>query len=342
LQEAEDVLAACLDLDLSDNDFLSAAITTEILSDICLSLGKVTQAVERATTSARYANMARDSGQIIDSNVSLANALLQSANPSAGIQFGKAIHLRESLLGPSFQFSGKNAALYCDYLLHYGKASSVLGWASMVGNNTARRSKYDLATVTLASGRAFGLLFAHGDMEARERASKQLDEAVVALREIGKQDNLARGLLARARFLLHVYSKLRESSVLPLAEADLAEVQEIVEYGNMKLLEIDLHIERACLCLVKTSHAGVSLFEPSLNPPMRNTSRGLFARIFGKGSATPQSLATSGGSRLTEQDATLLAEAVKHSQEAELLIVNTGGARRRFEVDDLRAQLRTI
>jgi ATP/maltotriose-dependent transcriptional regulator MalT len=69
-----------------------------------------------------------------------------------------------------------------------------------------------------------------------------LTHAVDGLRRAGQEDDLPRGLLARAAFC-----RLRGD--LAGAAADLAEAQEIAERGGMRLYLCDAHLEGARLAL---------------------------------------------------------------------------------------------
>ena len=73
-------------------------------------------------------------------------------------------------------------------------------------------------------------------------AKKWLDEAVEGLRNSGNQDELPRGLLARAGYY-------RYQQIWDGARRDLEEVGEIAERGEMKLFQAGYHLESARVCL---------------------------------------------------------------------------------------------
>ena len=99
----------------------------------------------------------------------------------------------------------------------------------------------DIALDKLSLGRAHlhkALAEASGDFA---EAEAWLNAAVDGLREAGQQDDLPRGLLARAE--LH-----RHRGDFDRAQADLDEASEIAELGEMKLHLTDFHLESARLC----------------------------------------------------------------------------------------------
>ena len=81
-------------------------------------------------------------------------------------------------------------------------------------------------------------------LSSLDKAKPFLEEAVAGLREAGQQDDLPRGLLARAQYyrLTHEYAK---------AHDDLNEVRDIAELGGMKLHLCDYYLEKKELCLAE-------------------------------------------------------------------------------------------
>jgi hypothetical protein len=75
-------------------------------------------------------------------------------------------------------------------------------------------------------------------------AADFLDQAIDGLRAAGRNDDLPRGLLARAAFR-------RSIGDFPAAARDLDEVEEIAEPGPMRLFLCDLALERARLALAR-------------------------------------------------------------------------------------------
>ena len=99
----------------------------------------------------------------------------------------------------------------------------------------------DIALGHLSLGRAqlLEMLQENGDFP---RTAEHLDQAVDGLRQAGQQDELPRGLLARA--VLH-----RVRGDFAAAQRDLDETMSIAQRGGMRLHEADAHLEYARLHL---------------------------------------------------------------------------------------------
>lgn len=81
-----------------------------------------------------------------------------------------------------------------------------------------------------------------GEDEVYRRAVEWLNQAVDGLREAGQEDDLPRGLLARAAWG-------RWAAHFAAAERDLQECEDIAQRGGMQLHLIDCHLEAARLAL---------------------------------------------------------------------------------------------
>lgn len=103
-----------------------------------------------------------------------------------------------------------------------------------------RDSALDVALEHLVRGRArLARDLARGEAPS-DAAGARLDQAVRLLREYAAQYRLPWGLLARA-----AYRRLTED--FEGAAADLDEALGIAEHGEMRLLQVDVHLERARL-----------------------------------------------------------------------------------------------
>jgi tetratricopeptide (TPR) repeat protein len=101
----------------------------------------------------------------------------------------------------------------------------------------------------LIAGRAWMIRAKHENSGDLSRALAFLETAVTGLRESGNQDDLPRGLIARAECYrrMGAFSKARE---------DLDEAEEIAETGDMKLYLCDYHLEAAKLCRDEGNETG--------------------------------------------------------------------------------------
>ncbi|NIM12424.1 MAG: hypothetical protein GTO45_09945, partial [Candidatus Aminicenantes bacterium] len=107
----------------------------------------------------------------------------------------------------------------------------------------SKRNRWLLAIAldTLSLGRAWLMKTVREENRDFTRALEYVNRAVTGLRESGNQDDLPRGLFARAECfrLMKQYSK---------AWDDLKEAFEIAEMGDMKLHLCDYHLEAGRLC----------------------------------------------------------------------------------------------
>jgi tetratricopeptide (TPR) repeat protein len=184
----------------------------------------------------------------------LAHALHQAGKQSdAEILFREAEALLQKT-APGHQFLlSLSGFRFCDLLLSQGhfrevreRAGMTLQWAVSQG------FVQDIGLDRLSLGRTALLQLQIENPPARSKqyrsvlqeAKDNLDLAVAGLREAGQQDDLPRGLLARAE--LH-----RVTSEYDCAQRDLDEAREIAERGEMKLHLADYHLEATRLSLAQ-------------------------------------------------------------------------------------------
>jgi tetratricopeptide (TPR) repeat protein len=132
---------------------------------------------------------------------------------------------------------------YCDLLLGRGKvrevqnrAGQTLEWAKQQG------FLLDIALDHLSLGRAHLLQAQQEGSRDFTQATAHLEQAVDGLRQAGQQDDLPRGLLARAELR-------RVTGSLDRARSDLEEALSIATRGGMRLYDADCHLEYARLHL---------------------------------------------------------------------------------------------
>ena len=161
---------------------------------------------------------------------------------------------------------------YCDLLLSRGRAAEARDRAAKTVEWVRQhRWLLDVALDTLTLGRAHLALalrnLADGASPETRRgdlriAASRLDEAVEGLRVSGQNDDVPRGLSARAAFR-------RAIGDWDGAARDLDEAQEIAEPGPMRLFLCEIALERARLALARIeAFAPLSaLVAPSRPPP---------------------------------------------------------------------------
>jgi hypothetical protein len=132
---------------------------------------------------------------------------------------------------------------YCDLLLDHGKveevqrrAAQTLEWSSQQG------ILLDIALDHLSLGRAHLLHSVQQGTGDHTQAATHLDQAVDGLRAAGMQDELPRGLMARAALR-------RATGDIDWARADLDEAEAIAARGDIRLHQADCHLEYARLYL---------------------------------------------------------------------------------------------
>jgi hypothetical protein len=164
-------------------------------------------------------------------------------------------------------------------------------------------------------------------------ARRTLDAAVDGLRKSGQEDDLPRGLLARA-------ACLRDMGEWSAAARDLRETREIAERGEMRLFLTDWHLESARLLL-----AQMGSDPQGLTPGAPRSS--WWQRWFGSDASASSAQngrngmgsapASAGAQGLTP--AKMRRQAEEHVQAAAKLIEATGYHRRDRELRELRTQL---
>jgi len=115
---------------------------------------------------------------------------------------------------------------------------------------------HSCALDNLSLGRAHLLQTITAGSPDYSKSEGYLNQAVTGLREAGYQDDLARGLLARAALY-------RVQENFAAAWEDLSEAQEIAERGEMGLHLADFHLE-ACRLHLAQHKAGESFVPESL------------------------------------------------------------------------------
>jgi tetratricopeptide (TPR) repeat protein len=258
------------------------------ISLVLLQAGNLLEAKKYAVQSVQLADLSRKSDERIDERTVLAEILHQTgylSEAAATFRKAEAIQKRRDPTKPTLYSCG--GFWYCDLLLEQGKKTArenielPHAWPEdddkiaqitpkrlltkcnpmvEVFRNVQLRALQSLKWVTnqgwiisialdyLTLGRVFILQAIFGKPLSWEKAQSHLDEAVDGLRKSGNQDEIPRGLLARAE--LYRYQRSYEK-----AWVDLEEAKEIAERGQMNLYLADYHLESARLCLAENAHS---------------------------------------------------------------------------------------
>jgi tetratricopeptide (TPR) repeat protein len=245
LAEAAQPMQAALEVDIAREDWESAARDTSNLSELYLTSGDLTQALEIAQQSVDLADRSGDAFMRCHTRVRLAYALHQAGRlPNAKDLFRKAEEMQKEM-EPQFPLLYSLSGFqYCDLLLGQAKYGEV---QQRAGQTLEWAKRYSLGLLSIALnhlslGRAHLLQAQQEGTGDFSQAAAHLKRAVDGLRQAGQQDDLPRGLLARAE-LCRVTGDLAE------AQRDLEEALSIATRGGMRLHEADCHLEYARLHL---------------------------------------------------------------------------------------------
>ena len=208
------------------------------LSELMLTLGEVSQAVDYARQSVTHADRTDDWGVQMMFRTALADALHQGGHSKEAEKWFREAEAKQKEWQPEFPFLySLQGYQFCDLLLGRGAYQEVMERAE----NTieiAKRNRWllDISLDNLTLGRAWMMRAQEEGSGDFGRALEFLDRAVQGLRESGNQDELPRGLLSRA-------ACFRIQGQFSQAWDDLKEAKEIAEAGDMKLHLVDYHLE---------------------------------------------------------------------------------------------------
>ncbi|MFL6290532.1 MAG: hypothetical protein ACJ759_06525, partial [Thermoanaerobaculia bacterium] len=253
----------------------NAAITASNISELTLTLGEVERAVAFGKQSVDLADRSGGAFWRMASRAKVADTLHQAGRWEESAEDFREAETLQAERQPEYpRLYSIQGYRYCDLLLSRGEPEDGSVADGLTEDpEAARRFReacrevreraeqaikvgernhwlLDIALNHLSLGRAhLGLALtaprpaAPGEEAEADfaKAAEHLDHAVEGLRKSGNEDDLPRGLLARAAL-----RRLRGE--LAAAEADLFEALEIAERGSMRLHECDAHLEWARLC----------------------------------------------------------------------------------------------
>lgn len=274
LTEALEPMRAGINALIAQSNLTQVAASASNLSELELTLGEVTPAVQDAERSVTFADRSSSAGERVINRTTHADALHQAGRRTESLLvFREAEHMQqEHLPGYPLLYSLRGFQ-YADLLLaaperaawqgaapgrprqaedaaaHHGTLQAVgrrtaqtLAWAEM---NAVSLLDLALDHLTLARTALLTALLAQAEPGATDLAQvhREADAAVAGLRRAGHQDYVPRGLLTRA-WLRAITGPLTGPDS---AQADLDEAWDIAERGPMRLHMADIHLYRARL-----------------------------------------------------------------------------------------------
>jgi tetratricopeptide (TPR) repeat protein len=247
LAEAAQPMQAGLDAAIEQENWNNAARAAGSLSELCLTGGDLAQALAYSQQGVDLADRSGDAFQRMGARTQLANVLHQAGRlAEAETAFHEAEEMQKGRQ-PEYPFLySVQGFYYCDLLLSQGKYREVQSRAEKFFEwRLPSDSLLTIALDHLAMGRAHllqTLLCETGEGKGRGEATAHLNRAVDGLRQAGQQDELPRGLLARAELRMAM-------GTLDRARTDLEEALSIARRGGMRLHEADCYLEYARLHL---------------------------------------------------------------------------------------------
>jgi tetratricopeptide (TPR) repeat protein len=252
LAEGRQPIQTALEARIAQEDWKDSAINAGNLSELSLTLGEVAQALVYAQQAVDLADRSGDADQRMINRTTMANGLHQAGRlAEAEAAFAEAEAMQNENQSQYPLLYSLRGFLYCDLLLGQGRfqevqqrASQTLEWAKQA----VEGSLLDIALDILSLGRAYLAeavsILSPGGPPLLTQASSYLHQAVAGLRQAGQQDDLPRGLLARAELY-------RWQGAWAKAQADLEEVMDLATRSGMRLFECDAHLEWARLLIAQ-------------------------------------------------------------------------------------------
>lgn len=262
LAEAAQPMQAGLEAYLAQKNWLNAAISAGNLSQLYLTMGDVTHALNYAQQNVVLADRSSNKFRRCISRVILADMLHQTGSlAEAEATFREAEEMQKARQSGFPLLYSLQGFRYCDLLLSQGqvqevqsRAEQTLEWAKQFGG-----SLLDVALAYLFLGRAHlmqtTLILPSPSKSPRSAGEKEsthgtnqaatyLQHAIDGLRQAGRQDYLPYGLLAQAELY-------RVTCTFAKAKSDLDEAFALATRGGMRLHEADCHLGYAQLYLAQ-------------------------------------------------------------------------------------------
>ncbi len=266
LTDALQPMRAGLEMRVQQKNWQEAAISANNLSELEVTLGRLSDAVTDARRSITYADQSGDAFDRMDHRTTAADALHQSGQRmEARTLFAEAERMQQERQ-PQFELLYSQAGVrYCDWLLAPAEQAA---WQQLLNQpisnlesqisdgltEVERRATITLQWMIDYEANLLSIALDHLTLArvglirailANPLPQPTLDlphvaDAVNGLRAAGQMDYLPRGLLTAA-----LYHFVRGEHALALKH--LAEAQQIAERGPMPLFLADIHLHRARL-----------------------------------------------------------------------------------------------
>ncbi len=246
LREALQVMQTSSEATINQGNLKDFAKEYINISDLLLFIGDISQSVLYARKSVFYANICEDGFTREVSLAKLADALHHTNEISQSLHIFKEAEImqKERLPKYSYLFSVRGFK-YCDLLINQGNFREVINRAEQlfkIGNRD--NVLLEMALGNLYIGKTYLLQAQEQGSKDFTQAEAYLHQAVDGLVKARQQQYFPLGYLARAALF-------RIKKEFANAHADLDEVFEIADRGEMKLHLTDYHLESCRLCLAE-------------------------------------------------------------------------------------------
>ncbi|MGB7000851.1 MAG: TIR domain-containing protein [Halobacteriota archaeon] len=244
LKEAVQPMQAAIEAYIAQETWGYAAISAGNLSQLYLTIGDIALALKYANQSVDLADRSGDAFLRMCNRTALADALHQAGRQSeAESLFREAEKLQKDQQPEYPILYSLQGFQYCDLLLSQGKYQEVLSRAEKFFDwRLPSDSLLGIALEYLSLGRAHLLQAIQESSQNFTQAAEHLNQAVDGLRQSGNQDDVPRGLLARAE-LYRVQAEYEK------AQHDIEEAMTTAKRGEMGLHQADCQLEYARLYL---------------------------------------------------------------------------------------------
>jgi tetratricopeptide (TPR) repeat protein len=251
LEEAIQPLQSGLSEYINQEHWEYAAIDAGNLSELYLTLGEVNKAIELARKSVYFADRSDNVYQKMDKRTLLADTLHQSGKIFESYSmFIEAENIQKEINPDYPLLHSFRGFRFCELLLSQARYKDIQKRAVLALHDWIKLEGrlLDIGLDKLSLGKAYlaeALTSPFIPLQKKKilnNVADYLNQAVAGLREAGNQDDLPRGLFARA-FCYRLQNQF------PQAWNDLEEAREIAERGEMKLWLVDYHLEASRLLI---------------------------------------------------------------------------------------------